>query len=300
MSGQPPYTMWCQRDSSMYLHTGHTLDEFDLLYECMQTPLINYYRHRATYVTSNVDEPGLTPHNMLCLTLYYIRHYFPFRFICDDFDISITTLHDIVDYVITQLYSISDVFILFNPSYLQSYDNSSETLPNVHLIIDSSPIAIEQPEHTMTRKQYYHMKSFTRYGLKFQIAIDLWGHIVHVSSVVVGSVHDSKLYRDSSLLTHINNRMKVLGDKGYQGCENFITPFKKPRGRELNENEKGHNYTVDSQRVVVENVFHRMKQYRIIGDIYRGDRADTQKVTHIVHVIAALTNINMLSHPLRS
>jgi len=260
----------------MHLHTGHTLEEFDLIYHYVSPQLIAYYRHSIQTTTHDSTTSHTTPHNMLCLTLYYFRQYQSHRFICDDFNMSETTFRRIVDYVIESLYTtIVPVYIIYNRHQLQSPINTNTLFISAHLIIDTTTIAIDRPEDHTICLEYFNMKSFTHHGLKFQIATDLRGNIIHVSDTVNGSVHDKTLYESSTLFPLINNTMRIIGDKGYQGCENAYTPIKKPRGRELNEGEIYYNYTIYSQRVVIENIFHRMKQYRIIGDIYRGDRDDT-------------------------
>lgn len=285
----------------MHLHTGHSLQEFDEIFAAVQEPLIEYYRRADHAVTAHCNQLHATPHNMLCLTLYYIRHYLPYRFIADDFNMAEKTVDFIVGFVIEQLHKhLTPLHIKFNASELQSQHNSNSQLPSAHLLIDSTFIAIHQPENADDRKRFYHIKSFTRYALKFQIATDLHGFIVHVSDAVVGSVHDKRLYDSSSLIALVSENMKVIGDKGYQGCQHFFLPLKEPRDRELNDDEKTHNYKVDSQRALVENVFHRMKQYAILGDIYRGSRDAVENVTMIAQVCATLTNINTRSHPLRA
>ena len=50
----------------------------------------------------------------------------------------------------------------------------------------------------------------------------------------------------------------------------------------------------------MENVFHRIKQYRIVGTVYQGEKTDTVKISSIVKVVCALTNLIMQDQPVRA
>lgn len=281
----------------MLLHIGHTIEEYEKIYNTVYESLL-LYRNERTISVNNIVLP--TPHTMLCMALYYMKHYHTIRYIANEFKISKSTVYDIIEKVIDLLYE------KFVPTMIQLNETTLSTPPDstclentVKLITDASVISIHQPKHTVERKKYYHMKSGTKYGVKFQIATDLNGMIVHVSDVVQGSIHDTTLFRSSTLPSLLSDHLKVLGDKGYIGNEYVITPMKNPQGKKLRGKEVKHNRMMSSQRVVVENVFHRIKQYHILGNIYRGNRHSFAKITHIVHVICALTNLNMQSHPIR-
>jgi hypothetical protein len=83
------------------------------------------------------------------------------------------------------------------------------------LIVDSTFIAIDQPEDSEQRKTYYHAKSPTNYAFKTQIACDFHHRIVHVSKFYQGSVHDITILRESDLLEHTQEHVQIIADKGY-------------------------------------------------------------------------------------
>ena len=115
------------------------------------------------------------------------------------------------------------------------------------LIVDSTFIAIPQPYDSDKRKEYYHAKSSTNYALKVQIACDFNHRIVHVSECYRGSVHDITILRELGLLEHVNDTVQIIGDKGYIGEEYVVTPKKKPRGRELTDEDKDSIMTLTAQ-----------------------------------------------------
>lgn len=79
--------------------------------------------------------------------------------------------------------------------------------------------------------------------------------------------------------------------------------MKKPRGKELEKEDKAENKIKHGKRAVVENCFHVFKRWAILDDEYRGKydtSAERQRVTQIVHVIGAIVKHHLVKHPLRA
>jgi len=91
----------------------------------------------------------------------------------------------------------------------------------------------------------------------------------------VGSVHDFKLYQ-GSVGGKVSEKVKVLGDGGYQGILklhwNSEIPKKKPRGGVLSVVEKMENRRISRERVFVENVIAKVKVFKILSNKYRNRR----------------------------
>ncbi len=92
---------------------------------------------------------------------------------------------------------------------------------------------------------------------------------------------------------------KLLVTKGYIGEEYVVTPRKKPRGRELTDEDKDFNYDINSARAAIENINQRLKTYAILGGVYRGAIDDFHKAAKIVRFVCALCNLNLIKHPIR-
>ncbi|CAF1028449.1 unnamed protein product [Rotaria sordida] len=167
------------------------------------------------------------------------------------------------------------------------------------LIVDSTSIAIPQPEDSQQRKAYFYSKSATNYAFKIQLACDFNHRIVHVSDCYLGSVHDLTILRESGLLEHVNDSVQIIADKAYIGKEYVITPKKKPHRGELTTEEKNFNYDINSTRAAIENINQRIKTFAILGTIYRGAIGDFDKITKISQVVCALCNLNLIKHPIR-
>ena len=74
----------------------------------------------------------------------------------------------------------------------------------------------------------------------------------------------------------MREEIKLLGDKGYQGIQNFHPnsqiPKKKPRGNSLSVSDKQKNRELARIRVVVENVHCKLKVFKILSSSYRNRR----------------------------
>lgn len=296
---QRPWSEWKRSDESCRQHTGHDVEQVQQLYSLCEQSLLNYCAHRNEQQTNDVNTSSLSPMNLLVVTLWYLKHYHTERYIATEFNLAQRTVG----------YSLSSVLDILHSCVYPEFislpaDLSNRTTPHgpeeYHkLIVDSTFIAIPQPEDSTERKTYYHAKSPTNYALKVQIACDFSHRIVHVSECYRGSVHDITILRESGLLEHLNDSVQVIADKGYIGEEYVVTPRKKHHGRELDEEDKDFNRTINSARAAIENINQRLKTYAILGDVYRGDIDDHQKITKIAQVVSALCNINLNKHPIR-
>jgi hypothetical protein len=100
-------------------------------------------------------------------------------------------------------------------------------------------------------------------------------------------------------LEHTEENVQIIACKGYIGEQYVITPRKKPRGRELTAEDKDFNRSISSSRAAIENINQRIKNYAILGTIYRGPYNDFDKITKIARVVAALCNLKLSKHPIR-
>ncbi|CAF1634522.1 unnamed protein product, partial [Didymodactylos carnosus] len=261
---QRPWSAWSRTNESCVQHTGHDIEQVQELYSMCEQPLINYCSHKNYRHTNSTTTSYLSPMNLLAVTLWYLKHYHSERYIATELNLGRSTVN-----------------------YL---------LPEVVDILHSS---IPEPYDSTQRKAYYHAKSSRNYALKVQVACDFHYRIVHVSECYKGSVHDITVLRDSGLLEHVNDSVQIIADKGYIGEEYVVTPRKKPRGRELSDEDKSFNRDINSARAAIENINQRLKTYAILGSVYRGAIDDFHKITKIVQVVSALCNMNLNKHPIR-
>ena len=98
-----------------------------------------------------------------------------------------------------------------------------------------------------------------------------------------GKNHDFKLFEDSNIGTGIPPDVNSIVDKGFDGIKTkypnltVIIPKKKPKGKELTEEEKKENKNISSKRIVNEHALAHIKKYGSVSQIYRNkgnDKAD--------------------------
>ena len=85
----------------------------------------------------------------------------------------------------------------------------------------------------------------------------------------------------------------VMGDKGYQGADGCLTPYKGQAHR-LSPSELALNEVIASARQIVECVFARMKNFQVLNDRFR---CTLDKHKPVFNVVAHVTNIGMRRAP---
>ena len=97
--------------------------------------------------------------------------------------------------------------------------------------------------------------------------------IILLSKARAGKVHDKKQLDEEDWVSNIPDQVVIEGDLGYQGLQNeFINvrlPHKKPRGKELTEEQKQENREFSAQRVKCEHAHAGMKRYNSVTAVYR-------------------------------
>jgi membrane-bound lytic murein transglycosylase B len=97
--------------------------------------------------------------------------------------------------------------------------------------------------------------------------------IILLSKARAGKVHDKKQLDEEDWVSNIPDQVVIEGDLGYQGLQNeFVNvrlPHKKPRGKELTEQQKQENREFSAQRVKCEHAHAGMKRYNSVTAVYR-------------------------------
>jgi hypothetical protein len=79
------------------------------------------------------------------------------------------------------------------------------------------------------------------------------------------------MYKNSGI--HISKDILLAGDKGFQGIQNIhefsVTPFKKPRGGELTDEQKDFNISLSKFRIKIEHANRNIKRFKILKYRYR-------------------------------
>lgn len=93
-------------------------------------------------------------------------------------------------------------------------------------------------------------------------------HILFLSESTFGKVHDKRLA--DSCPYPLPDGSQLLQDLGFQGFSiantQTIMPMKKPKGKELTEEQKEANRQISKRRVRIEHVNSSVKRCRIVQD----------------------------------
>ena len=105
-------------------------------------------------------------------------------------------------------------------------------------------------------------------GHNVQVVASLEGRVLHISDPLPGKTHDIAALRQHGLDAALD-LSNTIADKGYQGLPDAITPIKKPRGGELDDQDRAINHDINSLRAAVELANAHIKNWKILHTDYR-------------------------------
>jgi hypothetical protein len=293
---QWPWSEWSEDEAHLIQMTGLNLTELNWVYDQCRQPLLSL---RLSMRQRHENVTPLSPHNLLCVTLYWLRKYPSFDDMVALFQQTRRYLFDAVKDVV----HIMDVHIftkLIYPVDHTSPISTRSSLQHVKILVDSTFLPLPK---TPFNPKLYHKKSPTKSAWKFEIACDLSHRIVNVSKAYRGATHDMRIIRESGTLQQASASSLILGDKGYAGQLGIVTPQKKSRKRSREllalEEDKVKRHELESERAAIENINQRVKQWHIISGVYRGEHHYTSFIDHVIRTVCALTNLLLQKHPLR-
>ena len=113
-------------------------------------------------------------------------------------------------------------------------------------------------------------------GHNCQVVADLTGNVIYISEPMTGHNHDTTVLTKTETGDILKAALSWIGDKGYEGHAT-ISPIKKPKHRDLTDNEKKFNNQVSSLRAPVERAIAHIKTWRILHRL----PASTENMAHI-------------------
>lgn len=185
--------------------------------------------------------------------------------IADLFGVCEATVHNLVKRISTVICSELMPQLIKWPTGNKIQQNTRDfeertTFPGVIGAIDGSHIPIRAPKDHP--ENYINRKGF--HSVVLQAACDPNMHIIDVFCGWPGSVHDSRVLKNSSLYwlatntnTMFPGNLHLLGDAAYPLLDWLLTPFKDSGN--LNEAQKRYNFIHSSTRMVIERTFGSLK-----------------------------------------
>lgn len=133
-----------------------------------------------------------------------------------------------------------------------------------------------------------------RHTIKNLIVSDLKNRILYLSWTYEGSVHDKTICDEEEL--NFSKKVSLWLDSGFEGFnpEKAIInrPKKKPRKKELTDQEKKQNQAISQIRVKVEHAIGQCKVFKIVKDEIRAFKEDFRDVAMLL--ACSLSNFKIM------
>jgi len=182
---------------------------------------------------------------------------------------------------------------------INSIEEFTRLFPDVkEVLIDATERRTQRPKNFKQQSRMYSgkKKDHTR---KNTIMSDKNKRILLVSPTKNGKVHDKKMLEKENGLENIPPNVDILTDKGYQGIDKLnkndnkvFIPKKKPKGKDLTEEEKEENKIVSLFRIPVEHAIGGIKRFGCLSNDYRSKNGKDDK---FILVCAGLWNYHLRS-----
>jgi DDE superfamily endonuclease/Helix-turn-helix of DDE superfamily endonuclease len=220
--------------------------------------------------------PGMRPwppvlglRRALTATLTYLRRNRVQAEIAEDYGVSQPTISRAISAITPLLVKALSGFVPV----------ADELCDGTHYVVDGTLLPC------WTWRAHPELKSgkYRATGLKVLLACTLSGRLAWISDPVTGNHHDMYSLKESGLLDGADPAL-FSGDTGFIGS-GMITPFRKPKHRELFSWEKEFNTDVARFRWIIEQVIANFKTWRIMHTDYR---RPLQTFTETISAVVAL------------
>lgn len=147
--------------------------------------------------------------------------------------------------------------------------------PDLEFVVDGTQRRINRPKAKQKRDQHYSGKKKAT-TVKNNVITERrrGGKVKYLSQTVEGKRHDKKLVDEEEY--QFPEGSKLWKDTGFQGYEPeyviTVQPKKKPKRKELTDQEKQRNRELSRERVIVEHHIGGVKRSRIVYDTFRNRR----------------------------
>lgn len=145
------------------------------------------------------------------------------------------------------------------------------------VMIDGTERPIQRPKDQEKQKSHYSGKK-KRHTRKHLVMTDQDKRVLVLTKAREGKVHDKRQLNEEKLVDFVPDELPIHVDLGFQGLQkefvNIKIPDKKPRGKELSEEQKQSNREKSSDRVKCEHTISGIKRYKAAATVYRNHLRD--------------------------
>lgn len=241
----------------------------------------------------------------LLLLLVFYRTYIAYEFLSWIFNFDASNICRLIRRLIPLIEVAADPSLRFaikdilkKRKKIRTWEEFIRTYPDlVELVIDSTEQKRRRPINKKRQKNLYSGKRH-QHGLKTQITVNRQGRIINISYSYPARIHDKTILIKENTLDKLPTDLKKYLDKGYVKIQKLypnhtvFIPVKRSRWKKtLTRSEKINNTKISKRRIIVENVFSRMKKYQVLYQTYRSRDKDYNR--HFRN-IASLCNFRLL------
>ena len=187
---------WSMDKKALHNHTGMTAADVELVYEPSKEKLLAL---AAQQHHQNANTPTLTSHNLLVITLHWLRRKPTYHEMAVLYPHGVHYWHIMLRRVIAVLDEC--IFDRFVPP-LASDATTSLFFANVRIIVDSTFVPLPKTQFVPAD---FHKKSPTKAAWKYEIACDFSHRIISCSRGYHGAAHDMRIIRESGLLNQLSS-----------------------------------------------------------------------------------------------
>jgi hypothetical protein len=233
-----------------------------------------------------------TPSEKLLYILLYCKCYPTFDLLSVLFDFDRSCAHDWVHRLLPILETTLGSKQVLPVRQIRSIEEFLDRFPDVReVILDGTERPVQRPQDPDQQKSHYSGKK-KRHTRKHITGSTRQKRVILLSKARPGKVHDKRQLDEEDVVSNIPEEVPIEGDLGFQGLqkefENIHLPHKKPRGKELTEQQKQENRDFSAQRVKCEHAHGGIKRYNAVASIYRNRVTDFDD--HLMLVATGLWN----------
>ena len=298
----PKYKSWLKTPSRFISMTGYTIEDFNRLLPYFEEAHDQYlskheisgkkksgFRRFVIYQSSPLPSYG----DRLCFILFYFKHNPVQEVQADLFDMEQGQANAYIHGLQTILNLALERAKCMPARTNAEFQTILKTFEDKELIHDGSEREVPRPQDKDLQENQYSGEK-KKHTIKNAFVASMFGVILFVSPTYAGRVHDKSIADNY----HIPPGFSLWQDTGYQGYSpvdvDIIQPTKKPKGKDLTEDQKNMNRSISSVRVRIEHFIGGVKRYRIVKDECRAYKNDFRD--KIIGACTALYNFRIIEN----
>jgi len=279
-----------KNDRSMKATTGLSSSEFTKMVKTFDQELQNgrwMEYEKGIELGERERKPGggrigslKTAKEKLFLTLFYFKCYPTFDVLGSLFDLNRANAFRNVQKLTVILEKVLDKQMTLPKRKINNFEELVMMFPGVkNLFIDATERPIQRPKDNEKQKENYSGKKKT-HTRKNIVITDKDRRIGYISSSAEGKKHDYSMFKELFSQDIFPKDITFWLDLGFLGVKKdypdatVMIPKKKPKGKELTDEEKKQNKIISSIRVLVEHAIGGIKRFKIITDKCRNKKND--------------------------